>query len=255
MDDTQVANLALSAIGTRSSIASLDEDSAEAATVQLWYDQTRDSLLRKLPWNWARRQVILAVYKAAAGTPENPNGTLPEPPQPWRYSYSWPADCLSARYILPVMEREGNQITPPLTTGQTSSVRHPRTPPIKFLVAGDRDNDNNPLKVILTNKPIASLVYTAQIKDPNIWDQNFVDAMIGRLAGRISIALSGDKTLTKMSIAVGQQAEADAEAQNGDEGISVNLWTPDWLDGRGDYADFTPDDSQTFLGGGSQDIT
>lgn len=254
MDDTQIANMALSAIGTRSSIASLAEDSAEAATVQLWYNQTRDSLLRKLPWNWARRQVILAVYKAATGTPENPNGALPNPPLPWRYSYAWPADCLSARYILPVYVQSGSAITPPLTTGQTSSQDYPRTSPIKFLVAGDRDEGNNPLKVILTNKPLAQLVYTGQITDPNIWDQNFVDAMIGRLAQRISIALSGDKALTKLAIQVGAQAEDVAEAQNGDEGVSVNLWTPDWLEARG-YDDITPDDSQDYLGGGSQDIT
>src|SRR3569623_1719834 len=146
MDDTQVANLALSAIGTRSTIASLSEDSTEAQTVQLWYNQTRDSLLRKLPWNWARRQVAMAVYKAAAGTPENPNGALPEPPWPWKYSYAWPADCLSARYILPRFTLHDSVISPPLTTGQTSEVPKPRTPPIKFLVAGDRDTDQNPLK-------------------------------------------------------------------------------------------------------------
>jgi len=254
MDDTQIANLALSAIGTRSTIASLSEDSTEAATVQLWYTQTRDALLRKFPWNWARRQVVLAVYKAAAGTPENPTGALPIPPLPWRYSYSWPADCLDARYILPVLVRNGSQISPPLTTGQTSFVPPQRTSPIKFIVGGDRDNQNNPIKVILTNQPIAHLVYTGYVNDPNVWDQNFIDAMIGRLAQRISFALSGDKTLTQIAIKAGAQAEADAEAENGNETTNTNTWTPDWLSARG-YVDITPDESDTYTSGGAQDIT
>ncbi len=255
MDDTTVANMALSAIGTRSTIASLSEASTEAQTVQLWYTQTRDALLRKLPWNWARRQVALAVYQAAVGTPENAQGMLPEPPRPWRYSYAWPADCLSARYILPLGPNSGNSPSPPLTSASNAVPYPTRTPPIKFLVAGDRDTGNNPLKVILTDKALAVLVYTGMVNDPNIWDQNFIDAMVGRLAQRISYALSGDKTLTKLAIAVGAQAESDAEAQNGNEGISVNIWTPDWLTARGPYADNSPDESHEYLGGGAQDIS
>lgn len=256
MDDTQVANLALSAIGTRSTIASLSEDSTEAQTVQLWYTQTRDSLLRKLSWNWARRQVPLAVYQAAIGTPENATAPYqPEPPLPWKYSYAWPADCLDARYILPIGPNNTSAITPPLTSAGNGFPYPTQTPAIKFLVAGDRDMNNNPLKVILTNKNRAILVYTGQVNDPNIWDQNFVDAMVGRLAQRISYALSGDKTLTRLAIAAGNQAEADAEASNGNEGISVNMWDPQWLVARGPYDDSSGDSNDTYLGGGPQDIS
>ena len=254
MDTTTIANMALSAIGTRSTIASLTEDSTEAQTVSLWYDQTRDGLLRALPWNWARRQVVLALYKSAAGTLENPNGTLPEPPRPWRYEYSWPADCLDARYILPMLHRAEGVIQPPLTTGPVTQVRDNRTPPIKFLVAGDRDVDGNALKVILTNQPVAQLIYTGKITDPNVWDAHFVDAMIGRLAQRICFALSGDKGLTQIAIASGLAAEKAAEASNGDEAISVNTWTPDWLEARG-YIDTTNDDSDMYAGMSPQDIS
>ncbi len=253
MDDTQVANLALSAIGTRSTIASLMEASTEAETINLWYDQTRDGLLRAYPWNWARRQRILALYKSAWGTEENPNGTLPQPPQPWKYEYAWPSDCLNARYILPLRHNNGTPPNPPLTTGQTEYLRPQRTPPIKFLVAGDLDDNNNPLKVILTDQSVAQLVYTGKVNDPNVWDQNFIDAMIGRLAQRICNALTGDKTLTRLAIATGQEAEARAEAQNGDEGFTVNNWTPEWLVARG-YNDTTNDDSPLYGGGSPQDI-
>lgn len=254
MDDVAIANMALSAIGTRSTIASLSEDSPEAATCQLWYQQCRDGLLRAFPWNWARRQVVLALYKSAAGTLENPQGTLPEPARPWRYEYSWPSDCLAALYILPVQHRGDGAIAPPLTTGPVTTVQDNRTPPIKFLVAGDRDSDGNALKVILTNQPIAQLVYTGKITDANIWDANFVDGLIGRLAQRISIALTGDKALTQLAIAAGQAAEGRAEAENGEEGISVNVWTPDWLEARG-FDDTTNDDSDTYAGYSPQDIS
>jgi hypothetical protein len=254
VDVTTIANMALSAIGTRSTIASLTEDSTEAQTCSLWFDQVRDGLLRSLPWNWARRQVVLAIYKSAAGTPENPQGALPEPPRPWRYEYSWPADCLDARYILPLANRTGGAITPPLTTSPDQMVRDQRTPPIKFLVAGDRDVDGNAVKVILTNQALAQLVYTGKITDANIWDANFVDAMIGRLAQCICFALSGDKGLTQIAVAGGVAAEARAEAANGDEGIAVNVWTPDWLEARG-YIDSTNDDSDCYAGMSPQDIS
>lgn len=255
MDDTTVCNLALSSIGTRSTIASLSENSTEAEVVSLWYAQTRDSLLRAFPWNWARRQVLLAVFKSARGTLENPNGLLPEPPQPWRYEYSWPSDCLTARYILPLRHNEGTAVSPPLTTGTSGQFLQPtRTPPIKFLVAGDRDVDGNAIKVLLTNQNLAQLVYTGLVADPNIWDANFIDALIGRMAMRISIPLSGDKTLTKMAIEGGVAAEATAAAENGDEGMDVNVWTPEWISARG-FIDTTNDDSDDYLGGSTQDIT
>lgn len=254
MDDTTIANMALAAIGTRSSIANLSEDSPEAAAVQLWYATTRDSLLRAYPWNWARRQVVLALYKSAQGTAENPNGTLPQPAQPWRYEYSWPTDCLNARYILPLWHNNGTVPSPPLTTGQQPMLRPSITPPIKFLVAGDRDADGNAIKVILTNQNIAQLVYTGQIADPNIWDQNFIDAMIGRLAPRISPGLTGDKTLTRMAIETGQMAERAAEAQNGDEQTGRNMWTPDWIEARG-FIDTANDESELYVGMSPQDIT
>lgn len=255
MDVVTIWNMALSAIGTRSTVASLTEDSPEAAACALWFPTVRDGLLRAFPWNWSRRQVVLALLKSAAGTLENPQGLLPEPARPWRYEYSWPNDCVNARYILPMPRNAGTVITPPLTTGPVVEVRCGQTPAIKFLVAGDRDIDGNAIKVILTNQPLAQLVYTAQITDANIWDSNFVEAIIGRLAQRISIALTGDKALTQLAIATGQAAEGRAEAENGDEaGPSVNVWTPDWLSSRG-FIDTTNDDSDMYAGESPQGIS
>src|SRR5258706_8457195 len=59
--DTVIANLALSAIGTRSTIISMSENSAEAQTIALHYTNVRDELLRDAHWNFARKQVNLAL--------------------------------------------------------------------------------------------------------------------------------------------------------------------------------------------------
>jgi hypothetical protein len=256
LDDTQICNMALSSIGTRSTIASLSEDSTEAETCQLWYNTLRDSLLRDLPWNWARRQVALAVYKAAAGTQENPQGALPQPPLPWLYSYAYPSDCLDARYILPLLDNGSlSGAPPPLTTGNNLQYRYWKTPAIKMLIAGDVDTDNNPLKVILCNQKTAQLVYTGKVTDPNVWDIDFVTALVGRLAQNISFPLSGDKGLTKFVVAAGLAAEAKAEASNGNEAMGQSSIDPDWLTARGYCDDLTHDGDETYLNGGAQDIS
>lgn len=59
--DVIIANLALSAIGTRSTIVSLTETSVEAQTIALHYNNVRDQLLREAPWNFARKQLNLAL--------------------------------------------------------------------------------------------------------------------------------------------------------------------------------------------------
>lgn len=59
--DTVIANLALSAIGNRTTIQSMTEPSAEAQQVSLHYTNVRDELLRSAHWNFARKQVTAAL--------------------------------------------------------------------------------------------------------------------------------------------------------------------------------------------------
>ncbi len=73
MDQVTVCNRALSVIGTRSTIASMTEQSTEAIACNLHFESACRALLRLAPWSFARYQTNLALIAAAGGTPENPN--------------------------------------------------------------------------------------------------------------------------------------------------------------------------------------
>src|SRR4030095_9643447 len=113
---TDIANRALSSIGTRSQIADLSEDSNEARSCRLLLEPLRDEVLRLAPWNCAFNYANLDLICSAPGTPENPTAGEATwnkgiPPPPWSYEYAFPSDCLRAVFIVPQF-----------TTGFTSGV-------------------------------------------------------------------------------------------------------------------------------------
>ena len=57
-----IANMALSNIGTKSEIASLDENSVEAKQCKLWYDLSRKQALEAFDWGFARKRLTLALH-------------------------------------------------------------------------------------------------------------------------------------------------------------------------------------------------
>ena len=207
-----VCNKALSTIGTRSTISALTEGSIESNLCSLWYDCTRQSLLRVHPWSFARRQVPLSLLAAAAGTPENPTGATPRPMAPWNYEYAWPADCLRVR-----------QIFQPVANG----------PAIPFLLSGDLDAAGNNIKVVLTNQSQASLIYTADITNPDIWDSEFEDAVVSGLAAALVAATTGDKALIAELNKAAQGFLLLARTTDSTESGSTQEVLPDWLATRG----------------------
>lgn len=218
----EIANLALSVIGTRSTISSLSESSAEARQVSLQYSPALDALLAAAFWNFARRQVSLTLLK---------DGTLSPPddvPLPWTYEYAYPDDCVTARYILPLFQTSstglpGTPASQPLNTGQ----------PVRFLISSDLDPNGNQTKVILTNQPAANLVYTSRVTNPNLYDSQFTLALAALIGSRVAIPLSGDKALARMAFEAADRMAREARVSNGNEGITVIDVVPDWIRARG----------------------
>lgn len=88
-------------------------------------------------------------------------------------------------------------------------------------------------RVILTNQEFATLVYVRQVTDPNVWDPMFQDAFVNALGGDLCLALSGDKALAKMCYAKANATIEMARTADGNEGLTINNVTPDWIRGRG----------------------
>lgn len=179
--EVQICNLALSNLGISTLIADLDEDSNEARVCNIWYETTRDAVLRDFPWSFAKRRVTLAED---AG----------DPATDWDYVYIYPSDCLMLRMLV------------------LAGIRHPRNDQrIEYEVAYDGTQ-----RVIYTDLYQAEAIYTAQVTDPGIFDALFVIALswalaasvapsiVGQVAGQ-SVAANMRRTYTDM---LGQAAAA-----------------------------------------------
>jgi hypothetical protein len=245
--ETDIANKALSAIGTRSQIASLNEQSNEAIQANLLIESVRDEIIRMAPWNSATNFNTLALICAAPGTPENPSsGTTTwqkgQPLPPWAYEYAYPADCLRPLYIVPQFTTgfaSGVPITTAVTGGAPSFWNGP---PIKFKVAIDQITNGVPAvggadtKIILTNQEDAILVYLKRLTDPDVMDEQLQQAWISALAARLAIPLTGDKGLANLKIKEANDFIMIARVGDGNEGLTINNVTPDWIRTRGiDY--------------------
>lgn len=240
-----IANRALSLIGTRSTIASLDEASTEAINAQTWYASTRDELLRMAHWNFAKKTANLTLLKAASGTPENPTPAASaawdpsQPPPGWLYSYAYPSDCLLLRRIVPMLTTALLSSTP--LTAATSSLAVPynaSAPPVRFSIATDTDASGNPVTVILTNQQQAIGEYTTRIVVEDAFDALFIESMSFALAAKFVINMAGDKTLANMLFGMANKVVTQARATDGSEGLTVMQSLPDWIKVRGIAADW-----------------
>lgn len=244
--EVDIANRALSSIGTRSQIVALNEDSNEARACNLLIDPLRDELLRLAPWGCCRNFKNLSLICAAPGTPENPTQVATAwqkgiPAPPWAYEYEYPSDCTRAIFIVPQF-MTGVSAGIPITTAVTGGVpSFWNGPPVKFQIAIDQIDQSTGLpantgvdtKIILTNQESAILCYNKRITDPTIMDDQFQQAWVAALAGRLVMALIGDKSLANLKINEANSFIAIARASDGNEGLTINNVTPDWIRARG----------------------
>lgn len=192
-----ICNRALSEIGTRSTIASLDEASPEAYNCSLHYDRLRRMLLRGAHWNFAREQQPALT-------------ALATPQQPWQAAYAYPSDCLAFRFLQP----PGQYFWAP-------------SPLFRFVVSG---------KTIQTNLLQAGGVYTSDVQDCDLFDDLFADALTAALAAHVLLALTGNANEKQGFLQAALQSVQVARAADGNEGTPSTDHVPDWILARGDGA-------------------
>ncbi len=90
-----------------------------------------------------------------------------------------------------------------------------------------------PQRVILVNQEFATLNYVQQVIDPNIMDTLFQTAWIKLVGAALQMALRGDKGLSNQLIEEVNKAIQSARSIDGNEGLTVNDVTPDWVQVRG----------------------
>lgn len=93
-------------------------------------------------------------------------------------------------------------------------------------------------RVILTNQEYATLAYTQQVTDPNVFDPSFRDGLYTAGGAALCMALQGDKDLANRLLGAANETIRIARADDGNEGLTINDVTPDWIRTRGiAYAD------------------
>lgn len=110
--------------------------------------------------------------------------------------------------------------------GSTTGVGTGATFNLTFGSAGDQ-------RVILTNQEFATMAYVRQVTDPNVMDTLFQSAWINVLGASLCIVLTGDKVLANSKIALANNAIIDARKADGNEGLTINDVTPDFIRARG----------------------
>lgn len=225
-------NMALLGVGAQATVADIDEDSKEANTCRTFYTNLRTSLLRAAPWGFARRQIALTEL-----------GNLEEEtsPYPWLYKYAYPTDAMCMRYLIPPPMIQDGQVVVP--AGAVLGV--PGWMPSRanrFIIANDyveADPEADPpvvgvnRKVILSHVYEAIGVYTADIDVPDLWDNLFVDAMVGALAATICFPITGNVRMMGQFRTQAFEAIMQARASDGNEAMPTVDHTPDWIRARG----------------------
>lgn len=217
--EVEICNRALSEIGTRSTITSLAEASAEAQQCNLWYDQLRKMLLRSAPWGFARAQYPLSELGSLTTVP-------PSSPWPWGHKFMYPTDCLRMRYILPPAPSD-TAVSPLI------DIYCGPSPTNRFIIANDKDSLGDMRRVILSNVPNAQAVYIIDVSDVSLFDDAFNTALSAALSFKLCIPLSGNVAMRQDFRQTAEDLIKSARAADGNEGLTTTEHTPDWILARG----------------------
>lgn len=215
---TDIGNRALQLVGTRTTMASLAEQSNEAIQISLAFTTIQNWCSGISNWNFARNTKALTLLK---GPSVGPTWSSTYPSPGWNYEYALPTDFIRAIYL--------TNTTPNTNTASPSTfLGEPR----RFALATDTISAVQQ-EVLLTNESVAILIYTAFITDPTLWPWYFERLMVIALARTVCMALTGDKKLLmELSKDLEQQIEISTQI-NTIEGLMIPDTTPEWIQAIG----------------------
>jgi hypothetical protein len=220
--DITVANQALGVARARTQlITSFSQAGPEASQISLNYAYTRDNLLRMFDWGFAKSTVSLG-NPVKSWDPTATSWSNLQPPPPWLYEYTMPANVVKVRAIM-------GQSVPGFVVPSVSGADQGTA--VSFY--GYEVVNDGGAQVIVTNAPGAIAVVTMGGLDPAVWDSLFTKAMIAMLAMNICIPLSGDAQLAdKLQKDAAMIVEA-AKLASANETTDIQHIMPDWLRARG----------------------
>lgn len=158
-----ICNQALANLG-KAPIAALDGSSESARQCDRFYDRALKTTLRDFPWQFARKQVSLALLSSTVDG--------------WTYLYAYPSNCVKVRRIY-------------------SADNYDQFEPDSF----ELFNVDGSL-AIACEVIDAKAEYTAAITDTTIFDPAFEGALVYALAAELAVPLSGDLKRRQMLLSL-----------------------------------------------------
>lgn len=218
VSDTDIANMAVSHVGSDSTIESLASDkSEEARQCRIWYDFSRQQILEIYDWNFARGRLGLALHgDVISETATDPMAGV------WGFRYQYPEDCIKVR-----------------------KMQNPNAPPDDASPFSIELSLNREQKTILTNIEDAVLVYTVDLEATELFSSAFVQAFSHLLASQIAFSLTGKRKVGLDQFNLYRMMLPTAMGIDANEQVDTPPRDADWIRARG------ADSSSGFAGSGS----
>ncbi len=163
MSDVSICNMALGHLGARP-ITAIDEDSSAASYCNIFWDNTRDEVLREFPWNFADKSVLGAALDVPTVFDDL-----------WLYAYTYPVDCVQLKGV---------------TDDGVDT-------PFDFKVVLDTLDSGEQRRLILVNAGTAVINYTARIENTALWDAKFVASMALKLAFKLAVPVTKNAAIAQ----------------------------------------------------------
>ena len=207
--ETAICNMALSRIGHNIPIVDILSDTTTAGDLsRLFYEPTRDMLLRMHPWNFAIKRAELAADATA-------------PSFEYGYAFPLPNDCL--RVIRTSWEATGwsNRDEAVRVFWDSNSI------PYRI------ERHSNGATALLCNEDSVSIEYISRITDTSRFDPMFTDVLVARLAAEFAMPLADNAALAKNAWDVYGAKIAEARVMDAQEGSPRDVVdTSPWIQSR-----------------------
>lgn len=213
--EVDIGNLALSHLGDRANITSIDppEGSAQADHVARHYPLARDTALTLYDWDFSTTRRTLAASSS--------------PVEGWAYAYALPSDALT---VFEVLEADA------LPGWYYGADYRPRVP---FELEAD---DVTGLTLVLTNLDAAAIRFSRRITDTNRYSPLFVDALSWLLASKLAGPVLKGEAARKAALLCYQQFEkllAQAATRNANQQARGLKFVPSSVRARNGGSDAT----------------
>lgn len=180
-NEVTICNDALSHIGVKARIQTLEDDTVEAAECKDWYPRVRDEMLERRRWTFAEKRKVLDEASGVTALTG------------WAYAFEAPVDMAAPRGFW-----NGQVIVAPDMDPIYEMAAHPDTG----------------LPLFFTNEAAPELIYTAKVTTVAVFPPLFQRALAWHLAMKLAPGLADSPSYQRTAATMALQTESEAWASD-----------------------------------------